>query len=125
MFEDSIFPSRSEKVLILFLNVVCRGPSQLHNAPIVDERIPSYSQDFLCRLLEKTQGNWMERTRLKLRRVVCLSLLLEPSWRLLFLRYPTCCVYSACFAVILANDPLRLTTTASECFLWSVTKLHC
>ena len=112
-------------MLILFLNLVCRGRSQLHNPPIVDEIIPSYSQDFLCRPLEKTQGNWMERTRLKLRRVTCLSLLLERSWRLLFLWYPKCCVYSACFAVISANDPLRLSTTASQCFLLSVTKLYC
>ena len=74
MFEDSLFPSGSKKMRILVLNLVCRRWSQLHDPPIVDERIPSYSQDFLCRPLEMAQGNWMKRTRLKLQWVACLSL---------------------------------------------------
>ena len=32
-------PSQSEKMPILFLNLVCRGRSQLHNLPIIDEKI--------------------------------------------------------------------------------------
>ena len=112
-------------MLILFLNPVCQGRPQLHNPPIVEERIPSYSQDFLYRPLEQAQGNWMERTRLKLQRVVRLSLFVGGFVVLTVSSVSDMLCYSACFAVNSVIDPLRLTTTASECFFLSVTKLYC
>ena len=61
-------------MLILFLNLVCRSRSQLHNPPIVDEK----NSQLLTRFLLQTIGagttkldgtNEAETTR----RVVCLS----------------------------------------------------